>query len=86
MHPLWVYACGVAKTIQVRDVPDDVHERLTARAAEQRRSLSELIRAEIVQVARRPTMTEMLDRLSGRPETELPETPTNALARERPSD
>lgn len=84
MHPLWVYAGGVAKTIQVRDVPDDVHERLTARAAEQRRSLSELIRSEIVQVARRPTMTEMLDRLSGRSLTELPETPADALGHERP--
>ena len=77
---------GVAKTIQVRDVPDDVHQRLTARAAEQRRSLSELIRSEIVQVARRPTMAEMLDRLSSRPQTELPETPADALARERPRD
>ncbi len=86
MHPLWVYARGVAKTIQVRDVPDDVHERLTARAAEQRRSLSELIRAEIVQVARRPTMAEMLERLSDRPLTELPETPADALDRERPRD
>jgi plasmid stability protein len=76
----------VAKTIQVRDVPDDVHQRLTARAAEQRRSLSELIRSEIVQVARRPTMTEMLDRLSARPETELPETPADALGHERPRD
>ena len=76
----------MAKTIQVRDVPDDVHERLTARAAQQRRSLSELVRAEIVQVARRPTMGEMLDRLSDRPQTRLPETPADALARERPRD
>ena len=86
VHPLWVYADRVAKTIQVRDVPDDVHARLTARAAEQRRSLSELIRAEIVQVARRPTMAEMLERLSDRPLTELPETPADALGRERPRD
>ena len=86
MHPLWVYADEVAKTIQVRDVPDDVHARLTARAAEQRRSLSELVRAEIVQVARRPTMTEMLDRLSARAETRLPETPADALAHERSGD
>jgi plasmid stability protein len=76
----------MAKTIQVRDVPDEVHARLTARAAEQRRSLSELIRSEIVQVAQRPTMAEMLDRLSGRPRTELPETPAEALARERQQD
>jgi plasmid stability protein len=73
----------MAKTIQVRDVPDDVHRRLTIRAAEERRSLSELIRAEIVEMARRPTMSEMLDRLAGRPVTAVPESPADALARER---
>lgn len=74
------------KTIQVRDVPDDVHRRLTIRAAEERRSLSELIRSEIVEIGRRPTMSEMLDRLSGRPVTEVPETAADALAAERLGD
>lgn len=73
----------MAKTIQVRDVPDDVHRRLTIRAAEERRSLSELVRAEIVEIARRPTMSEMLDRLAGRPMTEVPESSADALAGER---
>ncbi len=86
VHPLWVYGWGVAKTIQVRDVPDDVHERLTARAAEERCSLSELIRSEIVQIARRPTMAEMLERLSSRPAIRLPESPADALVHERSGD
>lgn len=73
----------MAKTIQVRDVPDDVHQRLAARAAAERRSLSELVRAEIVQIARRPTMAEMLDRLASRPPTAVPESPADALAHER---
>ncbi len=73
----------MAKTIQVRDVPDDVHQRLTIRAWEERRSLSELVRAEIVELARRPTMSEMLARLAGRPVTELPESSADAIARER---
>jgi plasmid stability protein len=73
----------MAKTIQVRDVPDDVHQRLTIRAAEERRSLSELVRAEIVEIARRPTMSEMLDRLAGRSVIEVPESSAEALARER---
>lgn len=73
----------MAKTIQVRDVPDDVHRRLTMRASEERCSLSELVRAELVEMARRPTMTQMLDRLAGRPVTELPESPADALAGER---
>lgn len=71
------------KTIQVRDVPDDVHRRLTLRAAAERRSLSELVRREIVELARRPTMAEMLDRLAARPTVDVPEASADALARER---
>jgi predicted nucleic acid-binding protein/plasmid stability protein len=72
------------KTIQVRDVPDDVHHRLTVQAAQQRLSLSELVRAELVAAARRPTMAEMLDRLAARPAVEPPETAADAIRRERP--
>lgn len=80
---LGVYPGVVAKTIQVRDVPDETHHRLMARAAEERRSLSELVRAELVEIARRPTMAEMLDRLASRPVAELPESPADALTHER---
>lgn len=73
----------MTKTIQVRDVPDDVHRRLTIRAAEERRSLSELVRAEIVEIAGRPTVTEMLDRLAGRRVTKMPESAADALAGEQ---
>jgi antitoxin FitA len=81
-----VYFGCVPKTIQVRDVPDDVHQRLTVRAAAERRSLSELVRAEIVEIARRPTMAEMLDRLASRPVLDVPESPADALAGERLPD
>jgi plasmid stability protein len=74
----------MVRTIRIRDVPDDVHHRLTARAAEERHSSSELIRAEIVEIARRPTMAEMLDRLGNRPVADVPESPGQALAHARP--
>lgn len=64
-------------------MPDDVHRRLTVRAAAERRSLSELVRAEIVEIARRPTMADMLDRLASRPILAVPESPADALAAER---
>lgn len=73
----------MGRTIQVRDVPDDVHRRLTIRAGEERRSLSELVRAELVELARRPTMSEMLDRLADRPVLDVPESAAGALAYER---
>jgi len=73
----------MAKTIQVRDVPDDVHRRLTIRASEERRSLSEFVRAEIVEIARRPSMAEMLERLAGRRGATVPESSASALESER---
>lgn len=73
----------MTKTIQIRDVPDEVHRRLTARAVEERQSLSELLRAEITELAQRPTMDEMLDRLASRPSLHVPESSAEALAQER---
>ncbi|HWC28054.1 MAG TPA: hypothetical protein VG474_15800 [Solirubrobacteraceae bacterium] len=54
------------KVIQVRDIPDDVHRALKVRAAEEGRTLSELVRAELVEVAKRPTLATMLQRLTER--------------------
>lgn len=73
----------MGKTIQVRDVPDDVHRRLIIRASAERRSLSELVRTEIIEMAGRRTMSEMLDRLAARPLTKVPESAADALAGER---
>jgi plasmid stability protein len=73
----------MAKSIQVRDVPDDVHRRLAIRAAEQRLSLSEVVRADLVQLARRPTMEEMIARLATRPTLEVPEAAADAIVEER---
>lgn len=73
----------MSKTIQIRDVPDDVHRRLTARASAERLSLSELLQAELVELARRPTMAEMRDRLASRPAVEVPESAAEALAQEQ---
>lgn len=56
----------MAKTIQVRDVPDDVHEALRVRAARAGLSLSEYLRREVSGLARRPTLDEFLTRVSGR--------------------
>lgn len=56
----------MSKVIQVRDVPDDVHRALKIRAAEEGRTLSELVRAELVEAARRPTLATMLERLGER--------------------
>jgi hypothetical protein len=52
--------------IQVRDVPENVHRKLKARAASGGVSLSEYLRTELERVAASPTPDELLDRLRSR--------------------
>jgi antitoxin FitA len=56
-----VYAKDMSKMIQVRDVPDDVHSTLKARAAREGISLSDYIKRELEHTAERPSMREWLD-------------------------
>ncbi|HZT15279.1 MAG TPA: hypothetical protein VFA19_04975 [Gaiellaceae bacterium] len=50
------------KTIQVRNVPDDVHRVLRSRAAAAGVSLSDLILEELERVARHPPVADLLAR------------------------
>jgi plasmid stability protein len=69
--------------IQVRNVPDALHRRLKSRAALAGMSLSDYLLAEIRQVAERPTLEEMLERLQGDPSTNLSETSADIVRAER---
>lgn len=51
----------MSKMIQVRDVPEDVHGTLKARAAREGMSLSDFIKRELKRAAERPTMREWLE-------------------------
>lgn len=51
----------MSKMIQIRDVPDDVHGTLKARAAREGMSLSDFIKRELKNLAERPTMQEWLE-------------------------
>jgi plasmid stability protein len=50
------------KTIQVRNVPDDVHRTLRTRAAAAGISLSDFALGELERVAQRPPVSEVLRR------------------------
>jgi plasmid stability protein len=52
----------MSKMIQVRDVPEDVHGTLKARAAREGMSLSDFIKRELEHVAERPALREWLER------------------------
>lgn len=50
----------MSKMIQVRNVPDPLHRRLKARAAEEGVTLSDLILAELRHLAERPSWHSFL--------------------------
>jgi antitoxin FitA len=52
----------MSKMIQVRDVPEEVHSTLKARAAREGMSLSDFIKKELEHTLERPTMREWLER------------------------
>jgi antitoxin FitA len=61
------------KMIQLRHVPDTVHRKLKARAANLGLSLSDYLVQEITPLAELPTMGEFLDRLQQRERVTLRE-------------
>ncbi len=70
-------------TIQIRNVPEELHRRLKARAAESGRALSDYLLEELRELAQRPTMHEWLAEV-GRLETpELSMSPAEAIRAER---
>ena len=55
------------KTIQIRNIDDEVYAALRRRAAEDGLSVPELLRREAERLASRPSMKEWLERVSTRP-------------------
>jgi plasmid stability protein len=53
-------------SIQVKDVPDDVHTTFRTRAAAAGMSLQEYLRGRLIEDAHTPTLQEILDRAGGR--------------------
>jgi plasmid stability protein len=69
--------------IQVRNVPEGVHRRLKSRAAMEGFSLSEYLLKEIEQVASRPTVQELAERLAARTKVKYKISPAEILREER---
>jgi hypothetical protein len=54
------------KMIQVRNVPDDLHRALKARAAREGTTLSDMILGELPRLAHTPTPEQLLERIRER--------------------
>lgn len=55
------------KTVQIRDIDDEVYAALVRRAAEEAISVPELLRREATRLAARPSVASWLARLGRRP-------------------
>jgi hypothetical protein len=55
------------KTVQIRDIDDEVYAALMRRAADAGLTVPDLLRREAARLARRPTVDEWLERTRRRP-------------------
>ncbi len=75
----------MSKMIQIRNVPEELHRAIKARAALAGMSLSDYLLAEIRSSAERPTLTELRERLRNRQPVSLAMSPADAVRAERDS-
>lgn len=71
------------KLVQIRNVPDDVHRRLKARAAMEGQSLSEFALGELRRSLERPTRRELMARVQARERAVVSERSAEAVRAER---
>ncbi len=57
------------KTVQIRDIDDDIYAALARRAADAGLTVPELLRREVGRLASRPSVDEWLERTRRRPST-----------------
>lgn len=57
---------AMTTSITVRDVPDETRDELAARAARSGRSLQEFLRGELIELARKPDIGTLLERVNDR--------------------
>ena len=79
------YAKHMSKMIQLRNVPDSLHRQLKARAAMSGMSLSDYLLSEIKEIAERPTLAEMRERLLRREPISVPIDSAQMVREERDS-
>lgn len=75
----------MSKMIQIRNVPEDLHRALKARAARLGMSLSDYLLSEMEMVAEKPTLAELLERLEDRKPVKVDEPSSPVIRRHRDS-
>lgn len=70
-------------SLQIRNVPDELHRRLKARAALEGRSLSEYALGELRRAMQQPTRRELAERVAAFDRITLAESAADAVRAER---
>ncbi|MHC4972510.1 MAG: FitA-like ribbon-helix-helix domain-containing protein [Planctomycetota bacterium] len=73
----------MAKMIQIRNVPDELHQILKARAALAGMSLSDYLRRELERVVESPTRDEVLSRIAKRGRVDVSPSPAKLIRQMR---
>lgn len=71
------------KMVQIRNVPEDLHRGLKARAAQEGRSLSEYALSELRRAMQRPTRRELMERVAAQDPVHGGESSADAVRAER---
>jgi hypothetical protein len=79
------HAISMSRMIQLRNVPDELHQVLKARAAMEGMTLSDYLIGEVRRGAERPTPREMRERLLSRTPVAPKVAPADAVRAERDS-
>ncbi len=83
MLRIYVNISQMPKTIQVRNVPDDVYREAKTRAARAGLSLSDYLLRKLEQALSVPPVEVILARIAGRDRPELAESPAEVVRAER---
>jgi len=73
----------MATMIQIRNVPDELHRQIKARAATAGMSMSEYLLRELRRIAERPTRDELLARIARRSSVSVHPEPAEVIRDER---
>lgn len=82
---MWI-ACKYANrmaSLQIRNVPDELHRRLKARAALEGQSLSEYALSELRRAMQQPTRRELVERVAAFERLTVAEPAADAVRAER---
>lgn len=69
--------------VQIRNVPEDLHRQLKARAAQEGTTVSDMLLREIERLVERPAKREVLQRIASREPVRLSESAADVVRAER---